>query len=284
MGEDLVYAELPPDEGLEIYEELVTEMGQPVEKPAQTNGPPPVPSSNRPLPQAPSLPERNQVTPQRAPPIAGKGNKSTFFDQQPSPTKRPAAALPPVPTQPVHAGGEELRVSQAFQIFIQSKKTGTSKSRYSTPWAKRTDTSGQEMEFISLQGSDSNIPFVPPNILVKMPEATEVATGNYLRLFIPPASSSQQPPQRSTAGIEMENSTAAGEDGQELVYDDTINANTEETYDDVLQKPDVIPKTADDFNQDTHNDVNIKPSEETYDDVTVRQEDTYDDVIQKPNK
>ena len=261
-----MYQELPA-EG-ELYEELGIENQQA----AMTNGPPPLPVSNRPLPQAPSLPERNPSTPQRdqlAPPaLPAKANKATFFDQPSgSPAKRPAAALPPVPTQSA-TRGEDLRVSQAFQIFIQSNKTGNTKARYSTPWAKRADTSGQDMDFITLQGIDSNIPFVPPSILVKMPQATEVATGNYLRLFIPPASSSQQPPQRATAGIELPNSNGTPAAPPDLVYDDTINdSQPQDTYDDVVAKPPALPSV----------------TEDTYDDVTVPQ-DTYDDVIQKPTK
>ena len=274
MGDE-VYQELPA-EG-ELYEELNIENPQvSVQNVQMTNGPPPVPVANRPLPQAPSLPERNPATPQRdlpaapAPPLPAKASKSTFFDQQSaSPTKRPAAALPPVPTMPAARGGEDLRVSQAFQVFIQSNKTGSSKAHYSTPWAKRPDPSGQEIEFITLQGIDSSIPFVPPSILVKMPLSTEVATGNYLRLFIPPASSSQQQPQRATAGIQLADSNGTDAETPELLYDDAANETApQETYDDVVQKPPALSPV----------------SEDTYDDVTVRQEDTYDDVLQKPSK
>ena len=272
MGDE-VYSELPQDEAQDIYQDL--EMGQPDGPP-----PPPVPTANRPLPSAPSLPERNPQTPQRVPvpSLPPKSTKSTFYDQTaPSPAKRPAPALPPLPSHSAPKGDEQLRVSQAFQIFIQSKKTGSTKSQYSTPWAKRPDTSGQEMEFISLQGNDSNIPFVPPSILVKMPQATEVATGNYLRLFIPPASSSQQPPAKATAGLELPNSTAAADNDQDMVYDDTVSSTQpQDTYDDVVQRPANGP-------DETYDDVvTSKAPEETYDDVTLKQDDTYDDVIQKP--
>lgn len=268
MGDD-VYSELPQDDPQDIYQDL--------EMAPDAPPPPPVPTANRPLPSAPSLPERNPITPQRAPPLPTKGLKSTFYDQNPpTPTKRPAASLPPLPSHSAPKGGEEVRVSQAFQIFIQSKKTGSTKVEYSTPWAKRRDASGQEMDFISLQGSDSNNPFVPPSILVKMPEATEVATGNYLRLFIPPASSSQQPPVKSTADLELPNSIGAVDD-QDLVYDDTVSSSQpQDTYDDVVQKPANGP-------EETYDDVvTAKAPEETYDDVTLKQDDTYDDVIQKP--
>ena len=267
MGDE-VYSELPQDDVQDIYQDLEMEPDAPP--------PPPVRTANRPLPSAPSLPERNPQTPQRVP-VPPKGTKSTFYDQTPpSPAKRPAAALPPLPSHSAPKGAEELRVSQAFQIFIQSKKTGSTKSQYSTSWAKRPDASGHEMEFISLQGSDSNVPFVPPSILVKMPEATEVATGNYLRLFIPPASSSQQPPAKATTDLELPNSTAADND-QDMVYDDTVNnPQPQETYDDVVQKPANGP-------QETYDDVvTSKAPEETYDDVTLKQDETYDDVVQKP--
>ena len=282
MGDE-VYQELP-QEG-EVYEELNIENQQAaLNNPGLTNGPPPVPVANRPLPQAPSLPERNPYTSQTqrdipvAPALPAKAGKSTFFDQQSSiPAKRPAAALPPVPTLPAVRGADKS-VSQAFQVFIQSKKIGISKAQFSTPWAKRADPSGQGMEFISLQGIDSNIPFVPPSILVKMPEATEVATGNYLRLFIPEDSSLQSPPQRATAGIELPSSNGTTGETPELVYDDAVTTDNtpQDTYDDVVQKPALSPVT-----EDTYDDVTVR-QEDTYDDVTVKQEDTYDDVIEKP--
>ena len=271
-----MYTELPADgdPGFEVYEELSAEMTGGIQNAKPLAAAPPVPETRRPLPQAPTVPDRNPgLKPQ---PVTG-GGKSKFYDQ---PSPLPQRRLPQVPPAiPTGKAPEALRVSDAFQIFIHSKKTGSSKSRYSTPWAKRPDPSGQDVEFLPLQGNGVNLPFVPPCILVKMPQGTEIDTGNYLRLFIPPASASQQPPPKATTGAPLPQSASAEADDQSLLYDETTlpaeDTQPQDTYDDVIQRPEptvTVPNsepelTYDDVTNVTENGMPLKEDELTYDDV-----------------
>ena len=99
MGDD-VYSELPQDDPQDIYQDL--------EMAPDAPPPPPVPTANRPLPSAPSLPERNPITPQRAPPLPTKGLKSTFYDQNPPNTYQEASCqstTSPFPLRPKRRRG-----------------------------------------------------------------------------------------------------------------------------------------------------------------------------------